>query len=360
MTLKNFSPAQSTVLYPLTLGQILDRAVRLYRRHFFTFLGIAALIQIPLILLTLVGSLNSLRSLGDLVQFILTDQGSGLLPEPVNPGLTAASSLISLLTFFIAPISSAALIWAAGESYLGGTISVRAAYQAAWQRVGSIIGASFFFLVFAILAAIATIVVCVVGWLIGPGALIYLSLVLYPLLMVMVMLDGQDAWPTLRRAWDLARRRFWWMLGLSLCLGLFVLALQSGVQSLILGGVGLFLADQPGGLAALADSLDMTALIATVANQLLGLVVAPISASTLVLAYLDLRVRFEGLDLAWQVVGDTPGSRVAALQQTPQATGNWMPTGREWLSLFLVSLSIVGLYVVLLLIVILAATVIAL
>lgn len=353
MMLKKIPTDQSMVLYPLSLGQILDRAVRLYRRHFFTFLGIAACIQIPLILLTFIGNSRSLRSLTDLIAFALNPEAVGALPEPISSGLSALSSLISLLTFFIAPVSSAAVIWAAGESYLGGEINVRRAYQAAWQRLGSIIGANFFFLVFGILAAIATVAVCVVGWLIGPGALIYLSLVLYPLLMVTVMLDGQHAWPALKRAWELARRRFWWMLGLSICLALFGLALRAGVQGLILAGIGLFLANQPDGLTGLTSNLDMTLLIATVTNQLLTLVVAPIILSALVVAYLDLRVRFEGLDLAWQVFENAPGGRVEALQQTPQTTGKWTPTSREWLSFFLVSLSIVGFYLVLVLVLIL-------
>jgi hypothetical protein len=35
--------AEAETLRPLGLGQLLDRAIRLYRRHFLTFTGIVAL-----------------------------------------------------------------------------------------------------------------------------------------------------------------------------------------------------------------------------------------------------------------------------------------------------------------------------
>ena len=40
-------------LRPLTLGEILDRAVRLYRRNFANFIGIIALVQVPLSIIQL-------------------------------------------------------------------------------------------------------------------------------------------------------------------------------------------------------------------------------------------------------------------------------------------------------------------
>src|SRR5512138_1588066 len=45
-------PTQSlTTLRPLRLGELLDRAIRLYRANFLTFIGIIALIYIPLMVL---------------------------------------------------------------------------------------------------------------------------------------------------------------------------------------------------------------------------------------------------------------------------------------------------------------------
>ena len=35
------------VLRPLRLGELLDQAVRIYRRNFLTFIGIIALVYIP-------------------------------------------------------------------------------------------------------------------------------------------------------------------------------------------------------------------------------------------------------------------------------------------------------------------------
>ncbi|MFN8478672.1 MAG: hypothetical protein U0074_12740, partial [Kouleothrix sp.] len=35
-------------LRPMTLGDMFDAAFRLYRRYFFTFIGVAALLQMPI------------------------------------------------------------------------------------------------------------------------------------------------------------------------------------------------------------------------------------------------------------------------------------------------------------------------
>ena len=38
-------------LRPLRLGELLDQAIRLYRRNFITFIGIIALVYVPLMIL---------------------------------------------------------------------------------------------------------------------------------------------------------------------------------------------------------------------------------------------------------------------------------------------------------------------
>ncbi|MCP4424404.1 MAG: hypothetical protein GY803_07935, partial [Chloroflexi bacterium] len=49
-------------LRPLSIGELLDQVIRLYRRNFLTFIGIVALVQMPLTLLQWVMTLATFGS----------------------------------------------------------------------------------------------------------------------------------------------------------------------------------------------------------------------------------------------------------------------------------------------------------
>src|SRR5512134_1797499 len=53
-------------LRPLRLGELLDQAIRLYRRNFLTFIGIIALIYVPLMILQTASSALLTSSFDDL------------------------------------------------------------------------------------------------------------------------------------------------------------------------------------------------------------------------------------------------------------------------------------------------------
>jgi hypothetical protein len=85
----------------------------------------------------------------------------------------------------------------------------------------------------------------------------------------------------LRRSWNLTKGRFWPMLGL-----LALTSIMNAVASSILGLIPQFM---PAGVAR-----DVVRIITSTVGGALG---ASLSACLLVFAYLDLRVRFENLDL---------------------------------------------------------------
>src|SRR5690606_22154355 len=68
-----------TLLRPLRLGEILDRSIRLYRNNFWRFIGVVAVVQIPITLL-------------QFVAYFLTNRGTSAAfpfdptgPRPDNP-----------------------------------------------------------------------------------------------------------------------------------------------------------------------------------------------------------------------------------------------------------------------------------
>ena len=49
----------ASILRPLGMGELFDRAIRLYRRNFFKFVGVLALMQIPLAGINLIVNIAS-------------------------------------------------------------------------------------------------------------------------------------------------------------------------------------------------------------------------------------------------------------------------------------------------------------
>jgi hypothetical protein len=170
---------------------------------------------------------------------------------------------------------------------------------------------------------IAMLVPCV-GWLAGPGAFFFLVFSVTPLLAPIVMIEKRDVSTTLRRAWDLARRRFWWLLGFMFILMLFSQLVITGPTLAVNYFVRLLLGQQ--------DQFQTT-VITTIINSFVQLIAGtfylPLQLTAYTLVYFDLRVRTEGFDLAllsMQISGDQPS--LETIQELPVQ----LPSGKlvEW------------------------------
>jgi hypothetical protein len=116
-------------LQPLSMSQLLDRAIRLYRSNFLIFVGIVALAQIPATAVNMLGlwlapapdlAFNPSASLTDFWLEIAQSSGFGN-----NPWLWLGQ-LVSLL---LVQLATAALTKAVAENYLGHKIGLFEAYQ---------------------------------------------------------------------------------------------------------------------------------------------------------------------------------------------------------------------------------------
>ena len=233
--------------------------------------------------------------------------------------------LISLITLF----GNGALAWAAINMMLGRRVSIGAAYRQMFSRWQSIAGLWFLTIVGTIALSIWTVLACVVGWFTGIGMLIFFTYIITPLALVIIMAENESVWQALPRAWQLTRQRFWWVLFLVLFLTLLTQALILGPQALLGSGIGFVLLDGVSGFG----TLSWLAIAITVGSLLLAMVILPIYWSGLVALYLDLRVRYEGVDLALQmrVVEDDLVSAENPLATIPKAPPQpAMPTGSEW------------------------------
>ena len=257
----------SQILRPLSVGEILDRAFRLYRNHFLSLIGITALALTPVLILEV------------LSQILM---GSAVL---VN----------GLQSFFVLCLVQGSLTYAVASAYLGHPFSIGRAYRAALSRYGSLWGA----IMLQILAICVPVVLlgCALIEMTGRGAgtiivtqLLFVALVIlfisrWLLAVPSIMQEGAGAVQGLGRSWKLTHGIFWRVLGV-LLLTLLIADLPS---TAVTYGLTYFFPGNPVG-----------PLVKLVLTELSLIVALPWSTGVTVLLYYDLRVRGEGYDLELQ------------------------------------------------------------
>jgi hypothetical protein len=293
---------------PLSMGQLLDRAFRLYRRHFLTFVGIIAVVQI----------VPALFNLGIVL----------------GPDFAILASFGGLISSVLGIFGAAAMATAVAQSYFGQEISVMGAYRTISDRIGALIG--LLFLLFAIgVVLFIWMLVPIVGWFTGPGAIFFFSFGATAVLVPCVMLEDIPLENGLRRMWDLTRQRFWWIVGLGLIMGL--------LSSIVVIGPIL--------IVALASQFTFgfnsvwPTLIQTFMTTVIGILFTPFSLTVYTLLYFDLRIRFEGFDLSVAAAhaGETAASVPDLLQNAPPPEKGNRLTTDEIMSFVGLSLLVYGL-----------------
>lgn len=313
-------------LKPLSIGQLLDKGIRLYRNHFLLFMGIVALAQIPSTLVYVIAGIISPAEVSPL------SPGSSsfeLLSDSLTQSTMIESFLLTMvvliLTVLLSILGAAAMVRAAAVTYLGEEISIVGAYRAILKDVPTLCVA-FLFLGFLMIGiGIWWVFVPVLGWATGLGMLVFFSLVVIPFVTPGVVVEDQPATQVIQRAWDLARRRFWWLMGFMLILGL----------------LGQFLVTAPAGLAylllnsALAGSVNQITIhvLQQLISLLVNLIYLPLQLTCVTLLYFDVRVRTEGLDLTLQTMPEkdtlTTDDLNTVLTNTPSGKMGFLPSWEE-------------------------------
>jgi hypothetical protein len=234
-------------LRPLSIGEILDGALVLLRRHFGLVLSIA---------IVCVGIPTAMD-----VYIDLTGGGSQ------NPGL---SLLDRVLTLVGSVLVTGATVRVVSEAYLGRTPLFGDAMRFAGSRFGTILGANIMSGLLTILATLALVI---------PGIIVACG---YSVAGQAAALESGSSGEALRRSWDLTKGFRWKALALGVVsIGLILVAyLGTGVLGGILGAV-------MGGLDA----------VLAVLAACVSLLIYPLISFVFTLFYYDLRVRKEAFDL---------------------------------------------------------------
>lgn len=301
-------------LQPLSMGQVLDRAIRLYRQNFFAFVGIIAIVQI----------ISAIASV--LLNYVQLGQNSIYSESPIIPilgGLLAVA--LAFLSAFLLQIASAALTRAVADNYLGHKITIREAYSKIGKSWLTLIGSSILMGILIFVFAILFLIPCI-GWLLaipGIGGISYVSMVVLPFLAPVIVLEKQTATKAPGRAWNLARRRFWWLFAFALLLTLFGQLVVSGPAYLTLALTTSLL------FSGTIDPM-VSAIIQQAVTFLFGVLYYPLQLTCITLMYFDVRIRTEGFDLALLAANDTESEK-DDVDMSMGVTNNteWGPTGEE-------------------------------
>lgn len=300
----------------MTLGDILDQAIRLYRKNFVTLVGIVAVVSVPILLINVFSALFLLQN----SPFFQVD------PETFQPNSTEFSSspeplafaawiLVTIITAIIGAVAGvfeiAALAVVVSERYLGHTTTIRQAYGRVLKRwlsllmliiiIGLIDFALLLFLFlpafsFGLLgvglgssslgggiAAFGFLCACL-GFFPAILALIYLN-IHWLFAIQSIVLENQNSTGGMRRSWRLVRGSFWRVLGITFIIGIIVFFFTVGPTYLIAF------------ISIALPSVILTTVINTIVSTTLQILISPIQLAALTLLYYDLRIRKEGFDI---------------------------------------------------------------
>ena len=259
----SFGPRERPLpLRQMGIGEIIDAAVKLYRRDWLALIGIAAFVLVPATFIevwvtqTIFGSVAATATPSN---------------ELVIQSLAVTLVIIAVELLIIQPFLYAAITRAAADAYLGESVSVDRTYRYALTRLLAILWIS-------ILASIVTIIGFIL--LIIPGIIVLVRLTLTAPVLVVEDVRGTKA---LGRSWRLTKGHFWRVLGLL-------------VLSALIASVGAAIITIPTQFAAVALGEGGWP-VAALGSALATVLITPFSSLIVVLLYFDMRIRKEGFDI---------------------------------------------------------------
>lgn len=304
-------------LRPRSVQEILDHAFRLYRKYFFTFLAITAVVFVPV---NLAIQLLGVALQGDTtaLQRSTISGSSSTSIDALNDVFTTAIVLaivllvLALLGGLLQYLSQGALTSAVADSHLDRPVSFGGAYQAMLLHVGPLLGAIGLQILigFGVFLPAIAIFLLSIGVMAGAGdsgigagftflclgfLLMFVSFIFYlyvtvrlTVMVPAIMVENLGPVQALRRSWQLVRDYWWRTFALVLVLGIISFVISAGPAFVVTLLVG-----------ALTQSLDST--ITTAVSGVVTVVAEaffiPLQLISITLYYFDLRVRKEGFDI---------------------------------------------------------------
>ena len=253
-------------LLPRGVGEVVDTAIALYRRNWKLLVATAAVVVVPVQLLSSFANRNLVSQIGDTFR----SMQKGL--TPVTGGGTSVGSPGGLLALLALPFLTAALATAAASRYMGRPITPGRAWRATMRRFWAILG-----------LGLLRFMLIVVGlfFFMAPGIFLYVRLLVAP---VALVVEGAGPASALARSWRLTSGQWWRTCGVQ------VLKVVMFLAAYLLIEIPLFL------LSLVAGPVGW--LLLGIGGSLVQVVAVPFLVAVTVVIYFDLRIRKEAFDLA--------------------------------------------------------------
>ncbi len=282
-----------TELRPMSIGEILERSLRLYRYNFMTFFGIILVVNVILFVV---------QQPMIYMQHVIF-RGEAVHDE-FGIAFMAYSSVFALLAVIAGIVAGGALTLAVSERFLDRQAGVASSYRRIKDRLPALIG-----------TAILVGLIIVVGFLlcIIPGIYFYFSFILSAIVVVLERKGPRAAMSRSRELMRVKTERGFFTLrsnsakALVILLIIFALATVVNTVSAIPQLLVAALYDAAGPDAG--RFMYVMGLISGAINTVLESAVAPVYTLPIVLLYYDIRIRFEGYDLemlSQSLEGDGP------------------------------------------------------
>lgn len=259
-------------LRPLSVSEVLDTAVSLYRKSFATVVPIAAVFTIPLALLMAVFLDSQQANIA-----LLENSPNSIQAQQAASSLFTALGAYVLLSLLMSSLVQGATTFVYGEAYAGRQTPIGRASKVGLSKALQIVLLSLAIGVPVLLGFIFCIV---------PG--VFLMTVWYVSQPVLV-LENKGIFASMSRSKSLVEGYFGKTLGILVIATLlnFVLSWALSIPlSLVTDSAGIW-----------SDAANTNVALNGLVNGCLSAIVAPFAAAFAVVAYFDLRVRKEALDI---------------------------------------------------------------
>ncbi len=251
---------------PLSIGELLDVAIKVTTRNIRTFVMIVLVVVAPLRILQTIITASAAPEL-----LKLNSTTTPVATDTFVAGIVA-QGLVGVVVFLV---STAACTNAVADAYQGSSPDWRASLRFAVRKSPSLAWLSLVLLVALVVALVLLIVPAI--WL----------AVAWSVAVPVLLIEGRGGPGALRRSFALVRGR-WWPVAGALLVGFLLAGVLGGIVQGLLGFLPALLFD---------DNLAVTAVATAVGAIVSSLITTPFQAAIVTLLYFDLRVRKEGLDL---------------------------------------------------------------
>ena len=282
--------------------------------------------------------------MGDLEAFVTSTSAYAMDPDAMFADLakviyaTAISTSISVLAQIVLAGLLTTVVY---RAILGEHISIGAAWRAARGRVPALLALALLTGLIMLVAVVAVSlpaivgtvfgpsgVVLTLGWVLTAAAIVVVVAYLYVVLGVAgpaVVLERRGPLAACQRSRRLVSGSFWRVFGILALSGLFVVVITAAIGlpfEVVSSVVG---SDDPFGVGPLT--------VSAVGATLAGTLTSPFAAAVVVLLFVDLRIRREGLDIELARAAGLPGGSqpTAAGPGTVAGTSaETAPTAQSW------------------------------